>query len=292
MHTFVGKIMIQKLGIARISLLVILLAIGFVFSSADSWATVSFVKTEDSSVTVAPNLNKDRSSILTETESSRSHAPEPTTLALIGGSLLSMIVSFLRKTYHLVKRIVDIIGAMIGLVVLSPLLIITGILIKLTSRGPMLYSQVRVGKNGKHFKIYKFRTMKVDAEQGTGPVWASKNDNRITPIGGVLRKSRIDEIPQFVNVLKGDMSLVGPRPERPMFVEQLKTQICDYEKRLHVKPGITGLAQVWHRYDETLEDVRKKIKYDVLYIKKACFWTDILILLRTFRVVLTGSGAR
>lgn len=186
----------------------------------------------------------------------------------------------------------DIVGAFIGLILLSPLLLLTSLLIKFTSKGPVLYSQVRVGKSGKHFQIYKFRTMRVDAEQVTGPVWAAKNDNRITPIGGILRKSRIDEIPQFVNVLKGDMSLVGPRPERPIFVEQLKTQISDYEKRLDVKPGITGLAQVWHRYDETLEDVRKKIKYDILYIKKACFWTDILILLRTFRVVLTGSGAR
>lgn len=281
----------SSLNIKFITILV-LLALGLCFTASKSWATVSFIKTEDSSAPIAQNLSKDRESILTETKASRSHAPEPTTLALIGGSLLSMIISFLRKTYLIVKRVVDVIGSIIGLLLLSPLLLITSLLIKLTSKGPILYSQVRVGKNGRHFKIYKFRTMKVDAEQATGPVWASKNDNRITPIGSILRKSRIDEIPQFVNVLKGDMSLVGPRPERPMFVDQLKTQICDYEKRLDVKPGITGLAQVWHRYDETLEDVRKKIKYDILYIKKACFWTDILILLRTFRVVFTGSGAR
>lgn len=201
-------------------------------------------------------------------------------------------MSFLRRTYFLAKRAVDVTGAAIGLILLSPLLLITSILIKLTSKGPIFYSQVRVGKNGKHFEIYKFRTMKVDAEKGTGPVWASKNDNRLTPIGGILRKARIDEIPQFVNVLRGDMSLVGPRPERPMFVEQLKNQISGYEKRLDVKPGITGLAQVWHNYDETIEDVRKKIKYDVLYIRKACFWTDVRILLRTFKVVFTGAGAR
>jgi|CXWL01.1.fsa_nt_gi exopolysaccharide biosynthesis polyprenyl glycosylphosphotransferase len=255
-------------------------------------ATVSFVKSEDSSTQIVQNLGRNSSSITKESNESRSHAPEPTTMALIGGSLLSMIISFLRKMYALTKRIVDIIGAFFGLTLLSPLLLMTGILIKLTSKGPILYSQVRVGKDGKHFQIYKFRTMKMDAEKHTGPVWASKNDNRLTSIGGILRKSRIDEIPQFVNVLKGEMSLVGPRPERPMFVEQLKTQICDYEKRLDVKPGITGLAQVWHRYDETIEDVRKKIKYDVLYIRKACFWTDIRILLRTFRVVFTGAGAR
>ena len=155
-----------------------------------------------------------------------------------------MIISFLRRTYFLAKRAIDLIGAVIGLTILSPLLVLTSLLIKLTSNGPVMYSQVRVGKDGKHFNIYKFRTMKVDAEKHTGPVWASKNDNRLTPIGGILRKSRIDEIPQFVNVLKGEMSLVGPRPERPMFVEQLKTQICDYEKRLDVKPGITDLASL------------------------------------------------
>ncbi len=255
-------------------------------------ATVSFVKSEDSATPVVQDLSKTRTSIAVDSKDSRSHAPEPTTLALIGGSLISMIMSFLRRTYFLAKRAVDVTGAAIGLILLSPLLLITSILIKLTSKGPIFYSQVRVGKNGKHFEIYKFRTMKVDAEKGTGPVWASKNDNRLTPIGGILRKARIDEIPQFVNVLRGDMSLVGPRPERPMFVEQLKNQISGYEKRLDVKPGITGLAQVWHNYDETIEDVRKKIKYDVLYIRKACFWTDVRILLRTFKVVFTGAGAR
>lgn len=274
----------------------ILLAVGIflvlttVLSPKVAVATVSFIKSEDSATEVAPNLSQKTVSSLTN--ESKSHAPEPTTLALIGGSLLSMVISFLRRLYALTKRTVDIIGSLLGLIVLSPLLLFTAVLIKLTSKGPVLYSQVRVGKNGKHFSIYKFRTMKVDAEKNTGPVWASKNDNRLTTIGGVLRKSRIDEIPQFVNVLRGDMSLVGPRPERPIFVEQLKSQICDYEKRLDVKPGITGLAQVWHRYDETVEDVRKKIKYDILYIKKACFWTDIRILLRTFLVVFTGAGAR
>ena len=268
-----------------------LLFVFFVGTANQAFATVSFIKSEDSATQVAPNLSKNSTSVQI-TSDTRSHAPEPTTLALIGGSLLSMIVSFLRRLYALTKRTVDIIGSVAGLLCLSPLILLTALLIKLTSKGPILYSQVRVGKNGRHFNIYKFRTMKVDAEKHTGPVWATKNDNRLTPIGGILRKSRIDEIPQFVNVLRGDMSLVGPRPERPMFVEQLKSQICDYEKRLNVKPGITGLAQVWHRYDETLEDVRKKIKYDILYIKKACFWTDIRILLRTFLVVFTGSGAR
>lgn len=275
-------------NILKVFLLLVLTSIA---SPNAAFATVSFIKSEDSATQVAPNLSQSKVASQISNES-RSHAPEPTTLALIGGSLLSMIISFLRRLYALTKRIVDIIGSTAGLIILSPLLVFTALLIKLTSKGPILYSQIRVGKNGKHFSIYKFRTMKVDAEKHTGPVWAAKNDNRLTAIGGILRKSRIDEIPQFVNVLKGDMSLVGPRPERPIFVEQLKYQICDYEKRLDVKPGITGLAQVWHRYDETVEDVRKKIKYDILYIKKACFWTDIRILLRTFLVVFTGSGAR
>ena len=165
-------------------------------------ATVSFVKSEDSATQVVQNLGKNTSSITKESKKSRSHAPEPTTMALVGGSLVSMIISFFRKMYALTKRTVDVIGAFIGLTLLSPLLLITGILIKLTSKGPVLYSQVRVGKGGKHFNIYKFRTMKVDAEKHTGPVWAAKNDNRLTSIGGILRKSRIDEIPQFVNVFK------------------------------------------------------------------------------------------
>jgi lipopolysaccharide/colanic/teichoic acid biosynthesis glycosyltransferase len=166
------------------------------------------------------------------------------------------------------------------------------VLIKLTSKGPVLYKQTRVGKDGELFEIYKFRTMKVDAEKYSGPVWAQENDPRLIPVGKFLRKTHIDEIPQFINVLKGEMSFIGPRPERPMFVDKFKTQICDYEKRLQIKPGITGLAQVFHRYDETIVDVKKKIKYDLLYIRRMCLWTDIRIVFRTFRVVLTGEGSR
>lgn len=134
--------------------------------------------------------------------------------------------------------------------------------------------------------------MRVDAEKETGPVWAEHNDPRLIPIGRFLRKAHIDEIPQFINILKGEMSLIGPRPERPVFVQKFKEEITDYEKRLAVKPGLTGLAQVWHTYDATIEDVRKKIKYDLLYIKKLCLWTDVRILFRTVRVVFTGEGAR
>lgn len=218
--------------------------------------------------------------------------PEPNTLALLGSGLLTMTIAFLRRTYSLTKRAIDIGGSVMALVIFSPILLLTALLIKLTSKGPVMFTQTRVGKDGKHFEIYKFRTMKVDAEKATGPVWAAKNDNRLIPVGGFIRKAHLDEIPQFLNVIKGDMSIIGPRPERPIFVEKLSKEIADYPKRLQVSPGITGLAQVWHHYDETVEDVRKKIKYDLLYIKKMCFWTDLTILARTVRVVITGEGAR
>jgi lipopolysaccharide/colanic/teichoic acid biosynthesis glycosyltransferase len=217
---------------------------------------------------------------------SKSHAPEPATLALFGSGIFGMIISFVRKTYHIAKRIFDVVLSVVALIVLSPLFLFTALLVKCTSKGPMLFTQIRAGKDEKPFKMYKFRTMKVDAEKESGPVWAAVNDSRLIPVGA------FDEIPQFINVLRGEMSVIGPRPERPIFIEKLKREISDYEKRLAIKPGITGLAQVWHRYDETIADVRKKVKYDILYIKKVCLWTDLRILLRTVRVVFTGEGAR
>ncbi|MBZ0167783.1 MAG: sugar transferase, partial [Candidatus Omnitrophica bacterium] len=121
---------------------------------------------------------------------------------------------------------------------------------------------------------------------------AAQNDKRLTPVGKFLRKSHIDELPQLFNVWRGEMSIIGPRPERPVFVQEFSEVIPQYTRRLEVKPGITGLAQVWHRYDETIQDVKKKVRYDLLYIKKMCFWADVNIILRTFRVVITGEGAR
>ncbi|MDE1921614.1 MAG: sugar transferase [Candidatus Omnitrophica bacterium] len=224
-------------------------------------------------------------------QNSKSHAPEPPTMILYAGGLLGMLVAFVRRSYAAIKRIMDVAGAGFGMIVFSPIFLLVAFLVKLTSKGPVFYKQTRVGRNGVNFEIYKFRTMKTDAETKSGPVWARANDSRLTPIGGFLRKAHLDEIPQFINVLKGEMSLIGPRPERPVFVEQFRQQICDYEKRLYVKPGITGLAQVYHRYDQTIEDVKKKIKYDVLYIKRMCLWTDLLIAFRTVRVILTGEGA-
>jgi lipopolysaccharide/colanic/teichoic acid biosynthesis glycosyltransferase len=220
-----------------------------------------------------------------------SHVPEPSSLVLFGSGLLTMVIAFLKRTYNIAKRSMDIIIAAFALIVLLPLCIVVAILVKMTSKGAVFYTQVRSGKDGLPFEIYKFRTMQEDAEKEFGPVWAKPKDNRITSIGCFLRKSRIDEIPQFINVLQGDMSVIGPRPERPVFIEKLKRQISDYPKRLSIKPGITGLAQVHHRYDESIADVRKKVKYDILYIKKMCLGTDLQIIGRTIIVVLTGFGA-
>jgi len=196
------------------------------------------------------------------------------------------------KIYCVTKMMMDVVGSIIAIMVLSPLFLFVALFIKIFSPGPVFFKQTRVGQHGKPFEIYKFRTMKVDAEKYSGPVWATKNDNRLIPGGDFLRKSKIDEIPQFINVLKGEMSIIGPRPERPFFVARLKDQIPGYEKRLRIKPGITGLAQVLHRADETIRDVRKKIKYDILYIKRMCLLTDMTILAKTVRFILTGAEAR
>lgn len=271
-----------------LTILFLLFSVGIILVS-NSWATISLIKPETAPQQISQGTISDIPENLPEV--SRSRAPEPTTLALFGSGLLGMIISFVRATYSIAKRIFDMVASILAIIIFSPLFLLTGILIKLTSKGPVFYTQTRVGLGGKHFEIIKFRTMRVDAEKDSGPVWAKKIDSRITPIGNFLRKAHIDEIPQFVNVLKGEMSIIGPRPERPIFVQQFKKEITDYEKRLQIKPGITGLAQVWHNYDVTIQDVRKKIKYDILYIKNVCFWTDLRILFRTVRVVFTGEGA-
>ena len=197
----------------------------------------------------------------------------------------------LRRRFILVKEVVDRVLGLIGLVGFLPLLALCGVLIKLTSAGPVFFVQRRVGKDGKIFGILKLRTMVTNAEVKTGPIWAQQNDPRVTWIGRILRASHFDEVPQLVNVLKGEMSIVGPRPERPIFVEQFREKIPNYDERLRVKPGITGLAQVYHRYDETLRDVKRKLAYDLLYIERMCLMVDIAILFLTVRR-LTGKGAR
>ncbi|KPP98700.1 MAG: Sugar transferases involved in lipopolysaccharide synthesis [Bacteroidetes bacterium HLUCCA01] len=188
------------------------------------------------------------------------------------------------------KRTFDIILSLCILVVTAPLFLVLIVLIKITSPGPAVFSQERLGLYGKPFIIYKFRTMYEDAEARSGPVWATENDPRITPLGFWLRKLRLDEIPQLYNVLKGDMSLVGPRPERAHFVNKFKKEIPLYTRRLRVRPGITGWAQVKWKYDESMEDVIEKTKYDLFYVENMSLRMDFKILLNTIATVVRGKG--
>ncbi len=181
--------------------------------------------------------------------------------------------------------------ALIGLVASAPVMIATALSIRLDSTGPALYRQVRVGYNGELFTLYKFRSMRVDAEAGTGAVWASRNDPRVTRVGRIIRKLRIDELPQLINVLKGEMSIVGPRPERPELVKKL-SEIPFYRQRHCVRPGITGWAQINHRYGDTVEDTIKKLEYDLYYIKNMSFGLDTYIIFHTVKTMLLSRGAQ
>jgi exopolysaccharide biosynthesis polyprenyl glycosylphosphotransferase len=187
------------------------------------------------------------------------------------------------------KRIVDIVFSGFLLILFLPCMVLTAVLIKLDSRGPIFYSQVRTGLGNQPFRVYKFRSMRQDAE-AQGAQWASERDSRITTVGQFIRLSRIDELPQFWNVLRGDMSLVGPRPERPEFDIKLAEAIPYYDVRYLVKPGITGWAQVMYPYGASVEDAYEKLAYDLYYIKNYSFWLDISILFKTIRVVLLGKG--
>jgi sugar transferase (PEP-CTERM system associated) len=182
--------------------------------------------------------------------------------------------------------------AFIGLIVSLPLAVVAAICIKLTSRGPCLYRQERVGKNGRTFELIKFRSMKVDAEEKDSPVWALPDDSRATAVGRIIRKTRIDEIPQFWNILKGEMSFIGPRPERPQFVAQLAKDIRFYEHRHLVAPGLTGWAQINYPYGASVEDARRKLEYDLYYIKNQSLSLDFIILLETVKTILFGRGGR
>ncbi|WP_028575378.1 TIGR03013 family XrtA/PEP-CTERM system glycosyltransferase [Desulfonatronovibrio hydrogenovorans] len=192
----------------------------------------------------------------------------------------------------LAKRGLDIVFSLTGILLSAPVQIAAAVLVKTTSPGPVFYKQVRVGQMGRQFKVIKFRTMRQDAEAKSGAVWAEEDDPRITPVGKIFRKLRIDELPQFWNVIKGEMSFVGPRPERPVFVEQLKTVLPYYGERHTVKPGITGWAQVSYPYGASEDDALRKLEYDLFYIKHLSLIFDLYIVLKTVKTVLAGSGAR
>ena len=195
------------------------------------------------------------------------------------------------KLASLSRTIVHRIAALIGALLSLPIVILTAVLIKLESRGPVFYKQERVGKNGRTFTLIKFRSMRVDAE-ADGPVWASKGDDRTTRIGRVIRKIRVDEIPQFWNILRGEMSFVGPRPERPHFVAQLAQEIPYYEQRHLIAPGLTGWAQIKYPYGASIEDARQKLQYDLFYIKNYSLVFDAIILFETIKIILFGRGAQ
>jgi len=208
----------------------------------------------------------------------------PSSLIFSGGFKKSKLTMWM-------KRISGFGLSLIGLILLSPLILIISILIKIDSPGPVFYRQERVGENGKVFKLLKFRSM-VESAETNGPVWAEHDDKRITRVGRWIRKWRLDEIPQMFNVLKGDMSFVGPRPERAYFVEKLREEIPFYNQRFFVKPGITGLAQVRYQYGSSKEDALEKLRYDLYYIKNLSSLFDLLIVFETIKVVLSGRGAR
>jgi sugar transferase (PEP-CTERM system associated) len=206
-------------------------------------------------------------------------------------SALIFSTGFRRRLTSLVsKRLFDAVVSAVGLVVLSPLFVLIAALIRVDSPGPVFYRQVRVGLRGRPYMIWKFRSMRQDAEK-SGPRWAQADDPRISRVGWWLRKTRIDEFPQLVNVLRGDMSLVGPRPERPVFVQDLRTSIPYYDIRHTVRPGVTGWAQVKFRYGASEEDSHTKLQYDLYYVKNLSLFLDLKILVHTIRVVMLGLGA-
>jgi sugar transferase (PEP-CTERM system associated) len=192
----------------------------------------------------------------------------------------------------LTKRVIDIVVSAVGLLLSAPIVLLTAVAIKLDSPGPIFYRQERVGRNDESFTIYKFRSMSERAEANVGPVWAAEDDPRVTRVGKMIRKLRIDEIPQMINVLKGEMSLVGPRPERPFFVRTLNTKIPYYSLRHSVEPGITGWAQVCYPYGDSEEDAIEKLQYDLYYIKNMSALFDLQIIFESLKVVLLGKGSR
>ena len=207
----------------------------------------------------------------------------PSWLIFSGRGRQARLAALARSTVH---RLIALIGAILSL----PIVVITSLLIRLESPGPIFYRQERVGKNGRAFVLVKFRSMRVDAEQ-EGPVWATKDDDRTTRVGRIIRKIRVDEIPQFWNILRGDMNFVGPRPERPHFVAQLALEIPYYEQRHLIAPGLTGWAQIKYPYGASIEDARQKLQYDLFYIKNQNLILDAIIMFETIKTILFGRGA-
>jgi sugar transferase (PEP-CTERM system associated) len=196
------------------------------------------------------------------------------------------------RPIRVVKRAADLVLASVAFVVFAPFTVLTALAVYLESSGPVFYCQERVGENGKPFTLFKFRSMRVDAEQTGTPVWAQDGDERVTRIGRIIRTTRLDELPQLWNVIRGDMSFVGPRPERPYFVEQLASEIPFYQQRHSVKPGLTGWAQVNYRYGSSVEDAIEKLRYDLYYIKHVSIALDLSIVFDTVKVILFGRGAK
>ena len=252
------------------------------------------------------------------------HLPPVRWISQLGDQESRINLHSLETGTRILKRICDLVLATCMLIVLSPVMLLTALLVKVTSPGPVIFRQTRVGLNlrrpgaerriedlpppageerripdsdrrkeftyGRHFTLYKFRSMRNDAEKN-GAQFAVKGDARVTSIGLFMRKTRLDELPQLWNVIRGDMSLVGPRPERPEFIKSLSDEIPDYLDRLGLKPGLTGVAQIVNGYDNNIESFRRKVAFDLLYLRNCCLRNDLKILLRTIRVVLSGSGA-
>ncbi|HLB08737.1 MAG TPA: sugar transferase [Gemmatimonadaceae bacterium] len=209
-----------------------------------------------------------------------------------------------RSRSEIANRVVNVALASLALIVLSPVILLVAIAVKLSSRGPVVYSQTRVGLDrrtqsidalyskrkqdhgGTLFTIYKFRTMRADAERSSGAVWATRNDPRVTPLGRILRRTRLDELPQLVNVIMGDMNIVGPRPERPSIFVRLREDLPDYRFRQRTRPGITGWAQINHTYDTSIDDVRAKIRYDLEYLERQSLAEDLMIMAKTLPVMI------
>lgn len=206
--------------------------------------------------------------------------------------MLTLGIHMARRCFDTAKEVVDVVLGSIAFVLALPVFLLCAIIIKLTSKGPIFYKQTRVGRGGKSFEMYKLRTMRADAETGTGAVWAQDDDPRIVPACRWMRRSHIDELPQLVNVIKGEMSLVGPRPERPEMVAELEKVCPDFTRRHMVRPGITGLAQIRHGYEASVEGARRKLEADLEYIEKRRWGVELHILARTLKRFVRDDTAR